>query len=66
MGNMGNRTPEDRFRSLTDLRWGEFEAVGFGGLSDHKKLEFDLTESARAVSIAFPYSFVRLILIDAA
>ncbi|KIP03300.1 hypothetical protein PHLGIDRAFT_94961 [Phlebiopsis gigantea 11061_1 CR5-6] len=52
MGSMGNRTPEDRFRNLSDLRWGEFEAVGFGGLSDHKKLEFDLTESARAARSA--------------
>lgn len=43
------RTPEDRFRSLTDLKWGEFEMMGFGDLSDNKKLEFDLTEGARAV-----------------
>lgn len=43
-------TPEDRFRSLTDLRWGEFEAMGFGDLSADKKLQFDLTEGARAVS----------------
>ena len=39
---------EDRFRSLTDLKWGEFEASGFGGLADDKKLQFDLTEGARA------------------
>ncbi|THH15455.1 hypothetical protein EW146_g5031 [Bondarzewia mesenterica] len=39
---------EERFRSLTDLKWGEFEAMGFGGLgADEKKLQFDLTESAR-------------------
>ena len=44
------RSPEDRFRSLTDLKWGEFEMMGFGDLSDNKKLEFDLTEGARAVS----------------
>lgn len=50
--HIGSRTPEDRFRSLTDLKWGEFESLGFGGLSDTKKLEFDLTESARAVSTA--------------
>lgn len=41
---------EERFRSLTDLRWGEFEAMGFGSLgADDKKLQFDLTEGARAV-----------------
>jgi hypothetical protein len=41
---------EERFRSLTDLKWGEFEAMGFGGLeSGEKKLQFDLTESARTV-----------------
>ncbi|KAH9035224.1 hypothetical protein EDB85DRAFT_2215591 [Lactarius pseudohatsudake] len=39
---------EERFRNLTDLRWGEFEAMGFGGLDPaEKKLQFDLTESAR-------------------
>ncbi|KAH9059688.1 hypothetical protein EDB87DRAFT_1675041 [Lactarius vividus] len=32
---------EERFRNLTDLKWGEFEAMGLG------KLQFDLTESAR-------------------
>ena len=41
---------EERFRSLTDLKWGEFEAMGFGGLEQsEKKLQFDLTESARSV-----------------
>lgn len=43
------RPGEDRFRSLTDLKWGEFEIMGFGDLTDDKKLQFDLTESARAV-----------------
>ncbi|KAI0249408.1 hypothetical protein BJV78DRAFT_1228260 [Lactifluus subvellereus] len=39
---------EERFRSLTELKWGEFETMGFGGLeSSEKKLQFDLTESAR-------------------
>ncbi|KAH9172544.1 hypothetical protein EDB89DRAFT_1851067 [Lactarius sanguifluus] len=39
---------EERFRNLTDLKWGEFEAMGFGGLDPaEKKLQFDLTESAR-------------------
>ncbi|KAI1786123.1 hypothetical protein LXA43DRAFT_1065348 [Ganoderma leucocontextum] len=44
---------EERFRSLTDLRWGEFEAMGFGSLmADEKKLQFDLTEGARAARAA--------------
>ncbi|KAF8577497.1 hypothetical protein K439DRAFT_1364585 [Ramaria rubella] len=37
---------EKRFRSLTDLKWGEFESSGFGG-GDDKRLEFDLNEGAR-------------------
>ena len=44
------REGEDRFRSLTDLKWGEFETMGFGVGADEKKLQFDLTESARSVS----------------
>ena len=48
---------EERFRSLTDLKWGEFEAMGFGSLADEKKLQFDLTESARAVRSRFPSTF---------
>ncbi|KJA15902.1 hypothetical protein HYPSUDRAFT_207491 [Hypholoma sublateritium FD-334 SS-4] len=44
---LGTREGEDRFRSLTDLKWGEFESMGFSGLGDEKKLQFDLTESAR-------------------
>jgi Meiotically up-regulated protein Msb1/Mug8 domain len=40
---------EKRFRSLTDLKWGEFESLGFGG-GDEKRLEFDLNEGARTVS----------------
>jgi len=43
---------EERFRSLTELKWGEFEAMGFGGLDlAEKKLQFDLTESARTVRL---------------
>ncbi|KIL57157.1 hypothetical protein M378DRAFT_1029718 [Amanita muscaria Koide BX008] len=42
------REGEDRFRSLTDMRWGEFESMGFGSIGEvDKKLEFDLTEGAR-------------------
>ncbi len=41
---------EERIRSLTELKWGEFEATDFGDLeSGEKKLQFDFTESARAV-----------------
>jgi len=45
---------EERFRSLTELKWGEFEAMGSGGLDPaEKKLQFDLTESARTVRLDF-------------
>lgn len=47
-GSLLIKPGEDRFRSLTDLKWGEFEASGFGGITDDKKLQFDLTEGARA------------------
>jgi hypothetical protein len=48
---LGVRTGKDRFRSLTDPKWGDFEIMGFGGLgADEKKLQFDLTEGARNVS----------------
>ncbi|KAJ7016606.1 hypothetical protein C8F04DRAFT_1019007 [Mycena alexandri] len=52
------------FRSLTDLKWGEFESLGFGsnggdaGFGNVKeggiegKLKFDLTENARAERLA--------------
>ena len=47
-GPLLSKPGEDRFRSLTDLKWGEFEASGFGDvLADDKKLQFDLTEGAR-------------------
>jgi len=43
---------EDRFRSLTDMRWGEFETMGFRESDVHEKmLQFDLTESARTVRL---------------
>ena len=48
---LGIRPGEDRFRTLTDLKWGEFEAMGFGAMeADEKKLQFDLNESERMVS----------------
>lgn len=39
---------DNSFRSLTDLRWGAFENLGFSD-TDKNKLAFDLTESARKV-----------------
>jgi hypothetical protein len=48
---LGVRENEDRFRSLTDLKWGEFETMGFSELGDNRKLQFDLTESARLVCV---------------
>ena len=43
---------EERFRSLTELKWGEFETLGFGGLDPaEKKLQFDPTEGARTVRL---------------
>ncbi|KAF8646242.1 hypothetical protein AX16_007312 [Volvariella volvacea WC 439] len=44
---LGIREGDDRFRSLSDLKWGEFETMGFGAAETDKKLQFDLTESAR-------------------
>ncbi|KIJ67450.1 hypothetical protein HYDPIDRAFT_25903 [Hydnomerulius pinastri MD-312] len=45
---LGVREGEDRFKNLTELKWGEFESMGFGTLeANEKKLQFDLTESAR-------------------
>jgi hypothetical protein len=41
---------ENRFRSLTDMRWGTFESLGFSD-ADSNKLAFDLTESARRVRL---------------
>jgi hypothetical protein len=53
---------EERFLSLTELKWGEFETMGFGGLeSSEKKLQFDLTESFRTVRLGFS-SVVLLVL----
>ncbi|KAJ7746166.1 hypothetical protein DFH07DRAFT_1038602 [Mycena maculata] len=51
------------FRSLTDLKWGEFESLGFGGSGEASpggakeggiegRLRFDLTENARAERMA--------------
>lgn len=37
------------FKSLTDMKWGEFEDMGFSD-PDMSKLQFDLNEAARTVS----------------
>ncbi|CAE6409457.1 unnamed protein product [Rhizoctonia solani] len=48
---VGTVVPEDekaKYSSLTDMKWGEFMAVGFGdGETESKRLEFDLNEGAR-------------------
>ncbi|KAG2148912.1 hypothetical protein DEU56DRAFT_971088 [Suillus clintonianus] len=50
---LGLREGEERFRSLTELKWGEFETMGFGAVAaDDKKLQFDLTEGARTARAA--------------
>lgn len=59
MGLLG-KEEEKRFRSLTDLKWGEFESLGFGG-GDEKRLEFDLNEGARTVGDGQLYLVVSLI-----
>lgn len=39
---------EERFKTLADLKWGEFELLGFDSPATAKKaLDFDLNESAR-------------------
>jgi hypothetical protein len=53
---------EERFRSSTELKWGEFKTMGFGGLeSSNKKLQLDLTASARTVCLGF-FSVVLLVI----
>lgn len=43
-------TPVKTFNSLNDLRWGEFEELGFSE-TDSKKLQFNLNEGARQVGL---------------
>ena len=48
---------EARFRSLTDMKWGEFSFIGFGdGTVAPSKLEFDLTESAQCTGCETSYA----------
>lgn len=51
---MGGREGEEKFRSLTDLKWGEFESMGFSTGEAEQKLKFDLTEGARTVCVHSP------------
>jgi hypothetical protein len=47
-------TDTSRFRNLTDLKWGEFEQLGFSSTptpSTSSLLQFDLTESARMAAL---------------
>jgi len=57
-GKVGGGVNEDeqRFGSLTELKWGEFESGGFGATATDKRLQFDLNEGARNVSsmVIFP------------
>ncbi|KAL1750014.1 hypothetical protein FB107DRAFT_252424 [Schizophyllum commune] len=39
---------DDKFKSLTDLQWGEFEALGFDEQGVQDELKFILGESARS------------------
>lgn len=51
VGTVGG-AEEAKYSSLTDMRWGEFEALGFGGgEAGGKRLEFDLNEGARQVRV---------------
>jgi hypothetical protein len=61
-GLLGGREGENRFTSLADLRWGEFETMGFSGLdTTEKKLQFDLTEGARTVRALLNISSLNLL-----
>ena len=53
LGLAGKGSEESKFRSLTDMRWGQFENAGFGD-GYEEKLKFDLNESARTVSFGPP------------
>ena len=64
LGGLNGVAEDDRFRSLTDMRWGAFENFGFSD-GNEKKLAFDLTESARKVCRhrLHPLSADRLLLV---
>jgi hypothetical protein len=51
LGGLDSVAEDERFRSLTDMRWGTFENFGFSDGAKNK-LAFDLTESARKVCAA--------------
>ncbi|KIY74238.1 hypothetical protein CYLTODRAFT_448003 [Cylindrobasidium torrendii FP15055 ss-10] len=49
VGSTMQSAEQQRFKSLNDFKWGEFAELGFSGLNDgDKKLQFDLTETARS------------------
>lgn len=50
LGGLDSVAEDERFRSLTDMRWGTFENFGFSDGAKNK-LAFDLTESARKVCL---------------
>jgi hypothetical protein len=54
LGSLNGTQEDEKFRSLTDMRWGAFENFGFSE-TDQKKLAFDLTESARKVDLNLYY-----------
>ena len=54
---------EEKFRSLSDKRWGDFETLGFGE-GDVKKLQFDLNESARTVRLLLHFDGFDLTLVS--
>ena len=44
---------------MTELKWGEFDVIGFGGLDPgERNLQIDLTEDARTVSFNIAFSRV--------
>ncbi len=58
-GGLDSVAEDERFRSLTDMRWGTFESFGFSDNSK-SKLAFDLTESARKVCASSSFFFFDL------
>lgn len=62
-GELDDPAEEGHFRSLTDQRWnafmeGGFDAFGDGKGSISKKLEFDLTEGAKAVRASLSHTTI--------
>ncbi|KAK0449095.1 uncharacterized protein EV420DRAFT_1483290 [Desarmillaria tabescens] len=49
----------DRFRSLTDLKWGKFESLGFGGLGQEKLTEQSAKRPVLSWNDPSPIGFTR-------